>query len=975
MKVKIFLLLAIMLSMFVVGQGNDPLKSNNFTLQDKWVDSIMKSMTIDEKLGQMFMIQAYSNRDDKHKAHIEKMITEYHIGNLIFMQGTPRKQTILTNFYQERAKIPLLIGFDGEWGLDMRLKKAFRFPWNMTLGAIQDDELIKETGKRIGEHCKRIGVHINFAPVVDINTNPDNPIIGNRSFGENKENVAKKAVQFIEGMQGVGVLGSAKHFPGHGDTASDSHIELPIVDFSKDRLDSVELYPYKKVINSGVASIMVAHLSLPQIEKDVNLPSSLSKVVVTDMLKNELGYQGLIITDGLNMKGAANYNTSAEINIAAIEAGNDILLIPSDIKGTLKLLKASIKNGKITEERIDESVRKILKAKYLVGLNKYSPSKLENLHKDINSVEDQMLHRKLVRNSITVIKDVVNNIPFKHLEKKKIAYVSLGDDKGDDFLSMLKNYTKVENVSSKYLKTLLKKLKGFNTVIVGFHKSNKNPWKSYKYSEKDMKWLRAIASECNVILCNFASPYSLLSIAEEDIETIVLAYQNSKIAQELTAQALFGAFELKGRLPVSINSYKVGTGIEKSRLNRLQYTIPEEAGVSSEKLKKIDQRIDTLLKKKMTPGGQILAARNGKVFYYKSFGYHTSMKKKKVKNSDIYDLASLTKILASLPAVMKAEEEKRLSLFSSIGDLLPEYRNSNKDTLILKEILSHYGRLKSWIPFYLETQHEKTGENLKKFYRDRWSEEFSIKVADNLYLVNSYKDSISKKIKESDQRSNLGYKYSDLGYYMIREIIEKKYNKPLDIIVDELLYNSLGAYRTSYLPLKKFKESEIVPTEIDHYFRKQLLHGFVHDMGAAMLGGVGGHAGLFSNANDVAKIMQMYLQKGEYGGVRYFKEETIDKFNKRYYAEKKVRRGLGFDKPQIKLEEKPTCGCVSEESFGHSGFTGTYAWADPQSGILYVFLSNRVYPTARNRRLVKSNMRTKIQADLQNAIIKKSISI
>lgn len=975
MKVKIFLLLAIMLSMFVVGQGNDPLKSNNYVSQDKWVDSIMKSMTIDEKLGQMFMIQAYSNRDDKHKAYIEKMITEYHIGNLIFMQGTPRKQTILTNFYQEKAKVPLLIGFDGEWGLDMRLKNTFRFPWNMTLGAIQDDELIKETGRRIGEHCKRIGVHINFAPVVDINTNPDNPIIGNRSFGENKENVAKKAVQFIEGMQGVGVLGSAKHFPGHGDTASDSHIELPLVNFSKDRLDSVELYPYKKVINSGVASIMVAHLSLPQIEKNVNLPSSLSKVVVTDILKNELAYQGLIITDGLNMKGAANYNTSAEINMAAIEAGNDILLIPSDIKGTLNLLKASIKKGKITHERIDESVRKILKAKYLVGLNTYSPSKLENLDKDINRVEDHVLHRKLVRNSITVIKDVVNNIPFKHLEKKKIAYVSLGDDKGDDFLSMLKNYAKVEKVSSKYLKTLIKKLKKFNTVIVGFHKSNKNPWKSYRYSEKDMEWLRVIASECNVILCNFTSPYSLLSIAKEDIETIVLAYQNSKIAQELTAQALFGAFELKGRLPVSINSYKVGMGIEKTRLNRLQYTIPEEAGVSSEKLKKVDQKIDMLLKKKMTPGGQILAARNGKVFYYKSFGYHTSKKKKKVKNSDIYDLASLTKILASLPAVMKAEEEKKLSLFSSVGDLLPEYRNSNKDTLILKEILSHYGRLKSWIPFYLDTQHEKTGENLKKFYRDEWSEDFSIKVADNLYLLNSYKDSISKKIKESEQRSNPGYKYSDLGYYMIREIIEKKYRKVLNVLVDELLYSSLGAHRTSYLPLKKFKSSEIVPTEIDHYFRKQLLHGFVHDMGAAMLGGVGGHAGLFSNANDVAKIMQMYLQKGEYGGVRYFKEETIDKFNKRYYAEKKVRRGLGFDKPQIKLEEKPTCGCVSEESFGHSGFTGTYAWADPESGIIYVFLSNRVYPTARNRRLVKSNMRTKIQADFQNAIIKKSISI
>ena len=970
MKRRILFLFALSLFSFSQAQQIDPLEAKDVYAQNSWVDSIMKSMTIDEKIGQLFMIQAYSNRDKKHKAYIEEMITKYHVGNLIFMQGTPEKQTLLTNSYQKKAKIPLLIGFDGEWGLDMRLKKSFRFPWNMTLGAVQNNILIRETGQRIGEHCKRIGIHMNFAPVVDINTNPDNPIIGNRSFGESKENVAEKAIAFTEGMQGAGVLASAKHFPGHGDTATDSHAMLPTVNFSEERLDSVEFYPYKKLIEKGIpASVMIAHLSLPKIETNVHLPSSLSKTIVTGLLKNKLGYQGLIITDGLNMKGASNYGSSATINLMAMEAGNDLLLIPSDIPGTIELFKESIKNGQLTEARIDASVRKILRAKYLVGLNNYKPASTQHLFKDLHRTEDKVLHRKLVRNSITIVKDRLNNIPITNLKGRKIAYVALGDDKGSDFLSMLKNYTKVDKVSSKTLKTLLSKLEKYNTVIVGFHKSNKNPWKSYKFSDQDLLWLDEIGKNCNVILCDFTSPYSLLKVEEKNIESIVLSYQNSKTAQELTAQALFGAFEVKGKLPVSINNFKVGTGISKPKLNVLQYTTPEEASISSEKLEIIDKRIDTILKKKMAPGGQILAARNGKVFYYKTFGHHTLSKKRKVKKSDIYDLASLTKILASLPMVMKAEEERKLSLYSKIGDLLPEFEKSNKDTLLLKEVLSHYGRLRSWIPFYLFTQDYETGDNSFKFYRKKYSEKFNIKVADNLFLLGSYKDSIFKEIIDVDQRSKPGYKYSDLGYYMIKDIIENTYKKPLNVLVDQMFYSSLGANRTTFLPLEKFKKSEIVPTEKDDYYRNQLVHGFVHDMGAAMLGGVGGHAGLFSNANDVAKIMQMYLQKGEYGGVRYLEPETIEKFNKRYYADKEVRRGLGFDKPQIRPEEKPTCGCVSEESFGHSGFTGTYTWADPESGIVYVFLSNRVFPTMKNVDLLNSNMRTKIQEDLQNAIL------
>ncbi|MFV0249253.1 MAG: glycoside hydrolase family 3 N-terminal domain-containing protein [Tenacibaculum sp.] len=947
----------------------DPLVAKDSTAQKIWVDSILRSMTIDEKIGQLFMIQAYSNRDEQHRDYISQMINKYHIGNLVFMQGTPEKQLALSNLYQSKAKVPLLIGFDGEWGLDMRLKNTYRFPWNMTLGAISDNRLIEETGKRIGQHCKRIGIHINFAPVVDINTSPDNPIIGNRSFGENKENVSQKAFAFAKGMQSVGVLASAKHFPGHGNTSTDSHKMLPTINFSEEQLLNNELYPYKEIFKSKIASVMIAHLSIPQLEPDVNLPSSLSKKIATDLLQTKLGFKGLVITDGLNMKGATNYSTPAEVNLAAFLAGNDILLIPQKTPETIKLIKQALDEGKLTENRIDFSVQKILKAKYLAGLNNYKPLSNKNLQKDLHKTQDKLLHRKLIKNAITLIKDDTLNLPIKNLKNKKIAYVSLGDDSGDDFFNMLKNYTKITKVNTKHLSNLLSELKKYNTVIVGYHKSNKHPWKSYKFNNKELVWLHEIARSTNTILCVMASPYSLLQVESTNIESLVVSYQNSKISQELTAQALFGAIEIKGKLPVSIKNFKAGYGLSTAKLNVLKYTIPEEAGVSSVKLQQINKRIDTILMKKMTPGGQILAARNGKVFFSKSFGYHTFKKKRKVVNSDLYDLASLTKILASLPVLMKAEEEQKLSIYSSIGSLLPKYNKSNKDTLLLKEILSHKARLKPWIPFYLHTKDKQTGKNSSKYYRKKWSKEFSIKVAENLFLTKKYKDTIFYKIAESEQRSNPEYKYSDLGYYMIKEILEKKYNQRLDILANQMFYKSLGANRTTYIPLNKFKKSEVVPTEIDNYYRHQTVHGFVHDMGAAMLGGVGGHAGLFANANDIAKIMQMYLQKGNYGGIEYFSPQTIDKFNTRYYAHKKVRRGLGFDKPQITISEQPTCGCVSNMSFGHSGFTGTYAWADPESGILYVFLSNRTYPSMSNDGLIKSNMRTKIQSDIQNAIL------
>ncbi|MDC1237040.1 serine hydrolase [Polaribacter sp.] len=971
MKKSILLLLLTLIGSNIVAQRLDPLRTTDFEAQNIWVDSIINTMSIDEKIGQLYMVQAYSNLDQKHEDFITEMITKYHVGNLIFMQGTPKKQAELTNEYQNTAKVPLLIGFDGEWGLDMRLKNTYRFPWNMTLGAIRNDSLIKQFGKHLGQHAKRIGIHINFAPVIDVNTNPANPIIGNRSFGESKENVTQKAIAFIKGMQGEGVLANGKHFPGHGDTATDSHHTLPLLNFDEARLDSIELYPYKKTFDAGLASVMTAHLNIPSLEPNANLPTSLSKNVVTHLLQDKLGFQGLIVTDGLNMKGAANYATSAQIDLAALQAGNDLLLIPQDVPASIAIIKKALETRTLTKERLDFSVKKILKAKYWAGLHFYKPIIVENIEADLNRVADELLHRELIKNSLTLLKNENNKIPIRNLEKKKIAYVKLGDDENDAYVNMLKKYAKVTVVSDTNLDGLVEKLQPYNYVIIGFHKSNLNPWKSYKFSNKELVWLHEIARKKSVVLDVFASPYSLLQIKSfANIEGVIVSYQNSKLSQEISAQLLFGAIAAKGKLPVSIGTeFKEGSGITSTNLSRFQYTLPEAAGLSSKKLALIDKMADTIIQEKMAPGFQVFVARNGKVVFEKSYGYHTYDKKIKVKNSDIYDLASLTKILASLPLIMKAEEEAKIRLTATLRDVLPSFSNSNKDTVTVKEILSHFGRLKSWIPFYKDTQDSITGKNLGQFYRKQESNDFKTKVAENLFINESYKDSILKYIKDADQNKTSGYGYSDLGYYIFKEVLEKAYKKPLDKLVDDTFYKSLGANRTSYLPLHKFHKSEIVPTEKDDYFRDQLLHGNVHDMGAAMLGGIGGHAGLFANANDVGKIMQMYLQKGFYGGKRYLKSETIGKFNQRYFSDEKVRRGLGFDKPQLDLEVKATCGCVSDESFGHSGFTGTYTWADPKSGLVYVFLSNRVYPKMDNRGLIDTNMRTRIQQIIQDAII------
>jgi len=950
-------------------QGIDPLLAEDQAAQKQWVEHTYNNMTAKERIGQLFMVGVPASPSAEESAKIKQLITKNHVGGVIFLKGTPIRQAKLTNQYQALAKVPLLVGLDAEWGLAMRLDSTYAFPWNMTLGAIQNDSLLVATGSHVAKHCKRMGLHFNFGPVLDINTNPRNPIIGNRAYGEDKKNVAQKGVAFMQGLHSEGVLSCGKHFPGHGDTATDSHKTLPTINFDRKRIDEVELYPYKQLIPKGLSSVMVAHLNIPSLEARKNYPSSISKPIITNILKEQLEFNGLIFTDALNMKGASNFKTAGAIDLEAFMAGNDILLMSEDVPKAMQALTAAKYRRAFTEERLAYSVKKILKAKYKVGLHQYTPIPIEKLDSELHTVADDVLHEELVEHSLTVLKNKGGILPVKNLELKKIAYVKLGDAPHTPFLQTLNNYQQVDDIADKSLIRVLQKLENYNYVIIGFHKSNAHPWKAYKFKEKELVWLYEIARQKRVVLANFARPYSLLDVKTfENFEGILMAYQNSKLAQEKAAQLIFGAFEAKGKLPVSIGKdFKTGTGIATPSLDRLSYGIPERVGLSSEKLKAVDQLMQYTLNKKMTPGAQVLIARKGKVVYHKSFGYHDYEQKEKVTSASIYDLASLTKILGTLPLVMEVYEKGIINFDTTIGELLPDFRASNKHEITIKEMLSHYARLQAWIPFYQSTLDSVSGAILPKYYNKKPNKKFSVQVAHELFFRKDMQDSLMARVRDSELRSRLGYKYSDLPYYMLKKYLETHFDDTMDRLSQQHFYKALGAHTMGYLPLERFDKSRIVPTEHDVLFRKQLIKGYVHDQGAALFGGVGGHAGLFANANDVAKIMQLYLNKGSYGGKKYFKPQTIDAFNTCYYCDKKVRRGVGFDKPQLG-ESGPTCGCVSMTSFGHSGFTGTYTWADPEAALIYIFLSNRTFPDAKNRKLIREDIRTKVQRAIYEAL-------
>jgi beta-glucosidase-like glycosyl hydrolase/CubicO group peptidase (beta-lactamase class C family) len=939
-----------------------------------WADSVFKSLNDDEKIGQLFMVAAYSNRDKKHIAEIDSLIIKHKIGGLIFFQGGPVREAQQTNHYQLLAKTPLFMAIDGEWGLNMRLDSTIAYPKQMTLGAIQNNQLIYEMGRRIANECKRIGLHINFAPDADINSNGLNPVIGYRAFSESKTEVTMKSIMYMKGMQDNQIMACGKHFPGHGDTDVDSHSDMPKINHSYERLDSLELYPFRALINKGLKSMMVAHIEIPSLDTNKHVSASISPNVIKGLLQDSMQFHGLVFTDALNMKGVAKYYKSGELEVKALKAGNDILLFSENIPVAIAAIKEAIKSGELLMQDIEKSCKKVLMAKEWAGLDTLKPVKIENIINDINNPELEAFNHKLYDEAFTVLQNKENILPLKRLDTLQIATLCIGEKDLGAFQKTVQLYTQVSHFNLKNptqklaVDTIIEALKMYNLVLISLENVTKKSDKNFGITLETINLINAI-KKCSKVVINLpGNPYAFIKFDEiENIDGIVLTYERNAYTLQKAAELIFGGIDSPGRLPVSIvGKYKAGDGMNLGSPIRMSYVSPEDIGLNSSYLQKVDSLAMRAIAEKATPGCQILAAKNGKVFYHKAFGNYIYEKTEPVDINTIYDIASVTKISATLFAAMQLYDLRKYNPEQALKDVLPLVQNTNKADLIIKDILLHQAGLKPFIPFYEKTI--KDGKLDATIYNKTKNKTFSIAVADSLFLKQSYRDSIYKQMILSAVKTDAKYVYSDLSFYLTKMMCENLSGRSIDAYMAPI-YRKIGAYSTGYLPLQRFSKKIIAPTENDKTFRKQLIQGYVHDPGAAMLGGVAGHAGVFSNANDLAKIMQVYINKGTYGAEQYITSNTLAYFSSCLACAEGNRRGLGFDKPEPdKSKEGPTCLGASLSSFGHTGFTGTYAWADPENGLVYIFLSNRVYPDADNKKLSKLNTRTNIHQIFYDAI-------
>jgi beta-glucosidase-like glycosyl hydrolase/CubicO group peptidase (beta-lactamase class C family) len=936
-------------------------------LHDDWVEEQLNNFSLEEKIGQLIMISAYPREEELDKNEIIEKIKKYNLGGILTMQGPPLKTAKWINEFQQNSKIPLLIAIDGEWGLSMRIDSTVRYPFAQALGAIQDSTFLIQMGRDIGNQMKEIGIHINFAPVADVNTNPNNPVINFRSFGEDKVNVAKKSWYIANGMQDVGVVSVAKHFPGHGDTETDSHLALPYISHSKLRMDTVESYPFRYLSKKGISGMMSAHLNVPALDNS-GAPSSLSKKILTNYLKNEIGFSGFVVTDAMNMKGVATTDGKAEVR--ALIAGNDMLEFVTDIEKAIQTAKQAIKNGELSEQQINEKCRKILALKRWVKLHEYEPTETKNITSKLNAPHYEVTNRKLIKGSFTVLQNK-NILPVEHLDSFKIASVMIGGSAEAEFPKMLKKYIDTDgfflpkNASKSEWINLRNKLKNYNLVIAGIAGINLYPSKNYGISEIQIEAVSHLVQENKTIFAFFGNAYALKHFKNiHHSDGLILAYQNTSLTQNLAAQLVFGAIGANGKIPVSIDwRFKTGDGFEIKKNESLSYTIPEEVGINSTFLEaKIDSIALSGIKEKAYPGCQVFIAKDGNVIFHKSYGYHTYEQEQKIKEDDIYDWASITKVTGPLPPIMKLVDEGKMKLDVPFSNYWPDFKGTDKENKTFREVLAHQAQLPAWISYWHMTLNEK-GKLSKKVFKHRPTNKFNIRVSEHLFMNEAFKKSIFDTIRNSKLLKRKKYVYSGLSFYLYPDIISELTGKNYEKYLKDEFFKPLGAKTVTYNPYNQFPLNRIVPTEKDDFFRMEKLHGFVHDEGAAMMGGVSGNAGLFGTTNDLAKIFQMYLQKGFYGGKRYISEKTLNEFTHIQYPDNENRRGLGFDKPLIDnykndLDEAYPAMAASEDSFGHSGYTGTFAWADPKYGLLFIFMSNRVYPTRNNTKLYELNIRS-----------------
>lgn len=939
----------------------------------QWADSVMDKLTLRQRVGQLFVprLDVFDNPSG-HSA-LKKMVTAGGVGGFLLGKGTVAGYTSLIKGAQDVAKIPLMVTLDGEWGLAMRLTDAPRFPYNMGLGAISDPQLLYDYGREVARECREVGITVNFAPVLDVNSNPANPVIGYRSFGENPERVAALGLAYSRGLEDGGVMAVGKHFPGHGDTSVDSHKALPTVDHTSEQLQSVDLLPFRDFIDGGLGGIMVGHLKVPALDAS-GTPASLSHKVSTDLLKNQMGFEGLVFTDALAMKGAIA--KPGENNcIAALLAGADVLLGSSAPYSDIEAVVSAVKSGEIPEERVNESCRKILMSKYQLGLVKNPAISVVGVTKRVNSPQADIVNERLAKGSITIVKDADGLLPLGNLGKREIAVVSIGAPKANDFSTYCGKYAKVTEYSigqGGATQSQIAQISGADIIIIGVFSDSE--WAARAFS--------SLASKNSAIGVLFMNPYKMATqkagIAK--VGTFVAAYDDTPALRKAAAEALFGGIDVTGRFPVNVSGVAregEGVSIEKSRLG---YSAPHSVGFAPDFEKRIDSVATACLAAGAFPGCQVLVAKNGEVVLEKSYGKLERGGLSPVTTNSLYDIASMTKATATAGGVMVAYDKGLFGLDDKVSRHISGLKGTDKENITVRQLLYHESGMPATLNMNKVMIDEKSykGELTRRRARPPYtvklpsgayahssarrrtdilsfsqSDKHNIEMAKGLYIGADTQDTIMNRIYNIPLNASKNYLYSCLNFCLLKEMEENLTGVEHDRWVESVIFGPLGAYNTCFRPLDSRDRSEIAATEYDGFLRKQTIRGYVHDELAAFSGGVQGNAGLFSTASDVAKYSQMLLQDGKYGPEQIIKPETVKLFTTS--RGKSGRRALAFDLA-CGLRSLDNSG-TSPATYGHTGFTGTCFWIDPDEKMIFVFLSNKVNPNRNNNAFSSKNPR------------------
>ena len=931
-----------------------------------WAKKVLDTLTIDEKLGQLFMIPAWSNKKSDHTTAILKLILEEKIGGIIMMQGGPLSQTRMVNTFQLNSDLPLMISQDAEWGPAMRLDSAIRFPKNLVLGAVQDDQLIYRLGLEIAKQCRATGVQVNFSPVADINNNPLNPVINDRSFGEDKDNVTRKSIQMMRGLQDGGVLACAKHFPGHGDTDTDSHLDLPVIRHLPERMDSLELYPFKEMIKAGVGSVMVAHLYLPGYDTTPNRASTLSPIIVDSLLRKSLGFKGLIFTDALNMKGVSKFYKDGAAELASFLAGNDILLFSDNVRSGKMRLLAALDSGIITEAQLDEKVMRILTMKHALGLVASRTTDMREAQAAVQSAEGKALKQEVYRKALTIAADPTVQVPLR--KGMRIAYIQLAGKTDAPFLKNLQLLGSVQKIAltSEELESMsaakAKELaSSFDRVIVGVMGMERSAVRMFGIKDHYPKLVQRLhTAGANPMVCLFGNPYALQYFA--DSYTVMVGYDDEPESQRAMAEGIWGIIPISGRLPVGAGPFKAGMGIVRGS-RPPEEAMPSEMGMKSSIGYKIDSVVSHFIQLKAMPGCAVLVRYKGKIVHARGYGHLKYGIQDPVSPiSTLYDLASVTKVAATTLACMKLYEQGALHPDTSIGRYLPWLKGSALYTIPVRQLLTHTSGLPAYISAWPKTQ--LPGKIWKPWiFSTRPSADFSVEVAANMYQSMTWQDSMRYMIRDAKLTTTKEYVYSDLGMILTAWAIESASGMRIDSFLRTHFWLPMGLQEMGYNPWQDPEKIRYcAPTEMDKVWRKQEVKGYVHDQNAAMLGGIAGHAGLFSNLLDLSTLMSMLLDGGLYQGDTLLQPATISYFTQQ---QKGSKRGLGWDKPNGQPAASTMC---APATFGHTGFTGTCVWADPERDLLFIFLSNRTYPDAENKLLIREKVRTRIHDIIYQSI-------